>query len=116
MNELERLEKVGEAASERPWRLAPAYNAVSTEGRGVSLALGADDRETYGGHLICETVAPADRALIVAAVNALPGLLAVVRAALNVTDESRSPEQIRADMDALCEAVRPFRREVRSGG
>ena len=60
-----------------PWRVGETFGAIVADSP-VSGIRGSDNVEAYGGHLIAESVAQKNRALIAAA----PDLLAAANAAL----------------------------------
>jgi hypothetical protein len=67
-----RIDGLAEQASERPWEPMTPYGALVTQGRCANSTNGAEDRESYGGALIAESMGIADREFIAALVNAWP--------------------------------------------
>jgi hypothetical protein len=80
VNLVGRLDELAAETSERPWRSVHPYGSIITDG--ASLAhMDEDNRRAYGGGLICESVARADKDFICALVNAWPQIReAAVRA------------------------------------
>ena len=70
--------------SKEPWRISQrelpgqppvcAGAVVCEPGEGANKLGGADDYAAYGGHLIAESVCPADARRIIACVNACTGI------------------------------------------
>ena len=71
MNLVERIDELASQASERPWRSVFTYGSIITDGASLN-HMDEDSRRAYGGGLICESVAGADKELICALVNAWP--------------------------------------------
>jgi len=84
----------------RPWRVGKAGGIVADApiDGGVQ---GTEDTAFYGGYLICETVAPCNRALIAAAPDLLAALEAIATG-FNMMLANRLPaEEIVAKLDSL---------------
>ena len=119
-NVVENLEALAEKAQPRPWRLAPEgkpQDTVLTDDPGQS-ADKAEDVQYYGGYIVAESVTRPARELIVAAVNALPDLLRLARAAEKASDVllklDREFEYLRhAELDVALEPL--FREEPTDG-
>lgn len=75
MNTIERLEKLAKTATARPWRHSEGDNCIDV------IVAGPAVDTYYGGYVVAESVDRPDLDLIVAAVNALPDLLKLARAA-----------------------------------
>lgn len=109
MNVLETLEKLAESGSPRPWRHSVAGWVF--EGAGDSSAPVAIAHEVNGADVRDEN---AD--LIVAAVNALPDLLAVAKAAMDLPWELNgneiSGDEVLPSERAIVAALEPLLREA----
>ena len=68
-----------------PWRVGKNYASVVAD-HPVPEIRGSDDTEAYGGHLICESAAECNQALIAAA----PELLAACKAALGAFEQNNA--------------------------
>ena len=72
MKELvENIDRLAAAASDQPWRSVHPYGSIITDGTSLN-HMDEDSRRAYGGGLICESVANADKDFICALVNAWP--------------------------------------------
>lgn len=75
-----------------PWRIGKAYGAVVSD-HPVTLMRGSDDVEAYGGHMVAESVAKNNLALVAAAPELLEALIDAVE---NPTDDAYWIAQARA--------------------
>jgi len=113
---VERLEALAEKATARPWQIRTDPHAkdetlVVTDVKwgGANYVKIAACDQPHGG-----ADGQDDAELIAAAVNALPDLLAVARAAKRVADEhADAPESLARRIDALQDVVFPLFREER---
>lgn len=58
-----------------PWRIGKSHGAVIADHPAPGVR-GSDDVEAYGGHMVAESIAPQNRALVAAAPEVLDALIA----------------------------------------